>query len=137
MVPILPVSTDTHARYHYYISRDKLGLSCVKPMLNCASLEKLNWSRQTYVGMGVCACSHSIKLERVIVWGGQLILLGQIDLLRQKSLVRQDFLKWDNIYIIIVDLSSATTFIYLGPYLQISASVCHASVCDCDAHVCE
>ena len=55
--------------------------------------------------------------------GGQLILLGQIDLLRQKSLVRQDSLKWDNIYIIIVDLSSATTFIYLGPYLQISATI--------------
>ena len=114
LCPYSLFSTDTHARYHYYISRDKLSLSYAKPMLNCARMDKPNWSRQTYVGMAE---------RKTLSGGGQIILPGQIDLLRQKSLVRQDSLKWDNIYIIIVDLSSATTFIYLGPYLQISATI--------------
>jgi hypothetical protein len=114
LCPYSLFSTDTHARYHYYISRDKLRLSYAKPMLNCARMDKPNWSRQTYVGMAE---------KKTLSGGGQIILPGQIDLLRQKSLVRQDSLKWDNIYIIIVDLSSATTFIYFGPYLQISATI--------------
>jgi hypothetical protein len=114
LCPYSLFSTDTHARYHYYISRDKLSLSYAKPMLNCARMDKPNWSRQTYVGMAE---------RKTLSGGGQIILPGQIDLLRQKSLVRQDSLKWDNIYIIIVDLSSATTFIYFGPYLQISETI--------------